>query len=143
MEGQSRLSQARGGLVLGVSAPPGGHSPLAGKNRACGPTTLHSGNLLSRPSPASYSIMEGSLVSKIWSVRIHGMDISIGNWIRRPMVNSRKNSRNQSWDRSQHCCRASESIREEPRVTQTKHHNIFVLTVFINLLLLLLFLSLS
>ena len=35
------------------------------------------------------------------------MDISIGNWIRRPMVNSRKNSRNQSWERSQHCCRAS------------------------------------
>lgn len=56
--------------------------------------------------------MEGSLVSRIWSVRIQGMDISIGNWIRRPMVNSRKNSRNQSWERSQHCCRASGSIRE-------------------------------
>lgn len=55
----------------------------------------------------SYSIMEGSLVSKIWSVRIQGMDISMGNWMRRPMVSSKKNSRNQSWDRSQHCCRAS------------------------------------
>lgn len=56
---------------------------------------------------SSYSIMEGSLVSKMWSVRIQGMDISMGNWMRRPMVSSRKNSRNQSWDRSQHCCRAS------------------------------------
>lgn len=64
------------------------------------------------PNPASYSIMEGSLVSRIWSVRIQGMDISIGNWIRRPMVNSRKNSRNQSWERSQHCCRASGSTGE-------------------------------
>lgn len=56
---------------------------------------------------SSYSIIEGSLVSKIWSVRIQGMDISMGNWMRRPMVSSKKNSRNQSWDRSQHCCRAS------------------------------------
>lgn len=51
--------------------------------------------------------MEGSLVSRMWSVRIQGMDISMGNWIRRPMVSSRKNSLNHSWDRSQHCCRAS------------------------------------
>ena len=63
----------------------------------------------------SYSIMEGSLVSRIWSVRIHGMDISMGNWMRRPMVSSRKNSRNQSWDRSQHCCSASERQRRSPR----------------------------
>lgn len=53
--------------------------------------------------------MEGSLVSRIWSVRIQGMDISMGNWMRRPMVSSRKNSRNQSCDRSQHCWRASEN----------------------------------
>lgn len=59
--------------------------------------------LPSWPNAASYSIMEGSLVSRIWSVRIQGIDISMGNWIRRPMVNSRKNSRNQSWERSQHC----------------------------------------
>lgn len=26
-----------------------------------------------------YSIMEASLVSRMWSVRIHGMDISMGN----------------------------------------------------------------
>lgn len=51
--------------------------------------------------------MEGSLVSRMWSVRIQGMDISMGNWIRRPMVSSRKNSLNHSWDKSQHCCRAS------------------------------------
>lgn len=58
---------------------------------------------------STYSIMEGSFVSRMWSVRIQGMDISIGNWIRRPMVSSRKNSRNQSCDRSQHCWRASEN----------------------------------
>ena len=62
----------------------------------------------------SYSIMEGSLVSRIWSVRIQGMDISMGNWMRRPMVSSRKNSRNQSWDRSQHCCSASKTQRRYP-----------------------------
>lgn len=39
------------------------------------------------------------------------MDISMGNWMRRPMVSSRKNSLNQSWDRSQHCCRASVTHR--------------------------------
>lgn len=77
------------------------------------PTLLH--NKIPSPSACtvptqlnSYSIMEGSLVSRIWSVRIQGMDISMGNWMRRPMVSSRKNSRNQSWDRSQHCCSASE-----------------------------------
>lgn len=47
------------------------------------------------------------------------MDISMGNWILRPMVSSRKNSRNQSWERSQHCCRASEQpaggAKEEER----------------------------
>lgn len=80
------------------------------------------------PNPASYSIMEGSLVSKIWSVRIHGMDISMGNWIRRPMVNSRKNSLNQSWERSQHCCRASRSMRERVWVIRWKHQKILVLT---------------
>ena len=55
----------------------------------------------------AHSIMEDSLVSRMWSVRIQGMDISMGNWILRPMVSSRKNSRNHSWDRSQQCCRAS------------------------------------
>ena len=51
--------------------------------------------------------MEASLVSRMWSVRIQGMDISMGNWILRPMVSSRKNSLNQSWERSQHCCKVS------------------------------------
>lgn len=60
-----------------------------------------------------YSIIEGSLVSRMWSVRIHGIDISIGNWIRRPIVSSRKNSLNQSWERSQHCCRASEQQHKQ------------------------------
>ena len=87
------------------------------------------------PNPASYSIMEGSLVSKIWSVRIQGMDISMGNWIRRPMVNSRKNSLNQSWERSQHCCRASGSMRERARVTHRKHRKILVL-IFLPFILL-------
>lgn len=71
--------------------------------------------LISKPQPVmgwSYSIMEGSLVSRMWSVRIQGMDISMGNWIRRPMVSSRKNSLNHSWERSQHCCRASAKGRE-------------------------------
>lgn len=85
------------------------------------PTLLH--NKIPSPSTCtvppqpigSYSIMEGSLVSRIWSVRIQGMDISMGNWMRRPMVSSRKNSRNQSWDRSQHCCSASETQRRSPR----------------------------
>lgn len=73
------------------------------------------------PQPiSSYSIMEGSLVSRIWSVRIQGMDISMGNWMRRPMVSSRKNSRNQSWDRSQHCCSASETQRRSPQWEGTK-----------------------
>lgn len=45
----------------------------------------------------------------MWSVRIQGIDISIGNWMRRPIVSSRKNSRNQSWERSQHCCSVSET----------------------------------
>lgn len=67
------------------------------------------------PQPIiSYSIMEGSLVSRIWSVRIQGMDISMGNWMRRPIVSSRKNSRNQSWERSQHCCSASATQRDPP-----------------------------
>lgn len=35
------------------------------------------------------------------------MDISMGNWILRPIVSSRKNSLNQSWERSQHCCKVS------------------------------------
>lgn len=52
--------------------------------------------------------MDASLVSRMWSVRIQGMDISMGNWILRPMVSSRKNSRNHSWERSQHCCSVSE-----------------------------------
>ena len=81
------------------------------------------------PNPASYSIMEGSLVSKIWSVRIQGMDISMGNWIRRPMVNSRKNSLNQSWERSQHCCRASRGMREKAWVIRRKHQKILDLTL--------------
>lgn len=71
--------------------------------------------IISKPQPVmgwSYSIMEGSLVSRMWSVRIQGMDISMGNWIRRPMVSSRKNSLNHSWERSQHCCRASARGRE-------------------------------
>ncbi len=55
----------------------------------------------------SHSIIEASLVSRMWSVRIQGTDISIGNWMRRPIVSSRKNSRNQSWDKSQHCCSVS------------------------------------
>ena len=80
------------------------------------------------PNPASYSIIEGSLVSKIWSVRIQGMDISMGNWIRRPMVNSRKNSLNQSWERSQHCCRASRGMREKAWVIRRKHQKILDLT---------------
>lgn len=57
----------------------------------------------------SYSIIEASLVSRMWSVRIHGIDISMGNWMRRPIVSSRKNSRNQSWERSQHCWSVSET----------------------------------
>lgn len=60
-----------------------------------------------------YSIMEASLVSRMWSVRIQGMDISMGNWILRPMVSSRKNSLNHSWERSQHCCKVSEGKRGE------------------------------
>lgn len=84
----------------------------------------------SPPQPTiSYSIMEGSLVSRIWSVRIQGMDISMGNWMRRPIVSSRKNSRNQSWDRSQHCCSASatqrdppvEGLRSHPRMERKLH----------------------
>lgn len=55
--------------------------------------------------------MEASLVSKMWSVRIQGMDISMGNWILRPIVSSRKNSLNQSWERSQHCCKVSAQKR--------------------------------
>ena len=55
----------------------------------------------------TYSIMDGSLVSKMWSVNIHGIDISIGNCIRSPMVISKKNSRYHNWDRSQHCCNVS------------------------------------
>ena len=51
----------------------------------------------------TYSIIDASLVSKMWSVRIQGMDISIGNWILLPIVNSRKNSRNHNCERSQHC----------------------------------------
>lgn len=61
----------------------------------------------------SYSIIDASLVSKIWSVRIQGMDISMGNWILLPMVSSKKNSLNHSWDRSQHCCRVSFRINKE------------------------------
>lgn len=90
----------------------GGVSSL--KQRGRWQVIPHSTPGASWPSPASYSIMEGSLVSRIWSVRIQGIDISIGNWMRRPMVNSRKNSRNQSWERSQHCCRASGRTRREP-----------------------------
>lgn len=89
------------------------------------PTLLH--NKIPSPSACtvptqlnSYSIMEGSLVSRIWSVRIQGMDISMGNWMRRPMVSSRKNSRNQSWDRSQHCCSASEMQEIPPRREGTR-----------------------
>lgn len=55
----------------------------------------------------THSIMDASFVSRMWSVRIQGMDISMGNWILRPIVSSRKNSLNQSWERSQHCCRVS------------------------------------
>lgn len=64
--------------------------------------------------------MEGSLVSRMWSVRIQGMDISMGNWIRRPMVSSRKNSLNHSWDRSQHCCRASGQREDTSRERKMK-----------------------
>lgn len=62
-----------------------------------------------------YSIMDASFVSRIWSVRIHGMDISMGNWILRPIVSSRKNSLNQSWERSQHCCKVSVQRNTEQR----------------------------
>jgi hypothetical protein len=55
----------------------------------------------------THSIIDASLVSRMWSVRIQGIDISMGNWILLPMVSSRKNSRNHSWERSQHCCSVS------------------------------------
>ena len=38
-------------------------------------------------SCATHSIIDGSLVSKIWSVRIHGIDISIGNWNHQNHIN--------------------------------------------------------
>lgn len=60
-----------------------------------------------------YSIMDASFVSRMWSVRIQGMDISMGNWILRPIVSSRKNSLNQSWERSQHCCKVSAKQGED------------------------------
>ena len=41
--------------------------------------------------------MAGDFVSKMWSVRIQGIDISMGNWIRFPIVISRKNSRYHNW----------------------------------------------
>lgn len=63
--------------------------------------------LIKKEKKVIYSIMDASLVSRMWSVRIQGMDISMGNWILRPIVSSRKNSLNQSWERSQHCCRVS------------------------------------
>lgn len=97
----------------------GGVSSL--KQRGRWQVIPHSTPGASWPSPASYSIMEGSLVSRIWSVRIQGIDISIGNWMRRPMVNSRKNSRNQSWERSQHCCRASGRAGESLGLTDSAH----------------------
>jgi hypothetical protein len=58
--------------------------------------------------------MDASLVSRMWSVRIQGMDISMGNWILLPMVSSRKNSRNHSCERSQHCCSVSWRIQTTP-----------------------------
>lgn len=87
------------------------HQPTLLRNKIPTPSTR---TVPTQPI-GSYSIMEGSLVSRIWSVRIQGMDISMGNWMRRPMVSSRKNSRNQSWDRSQHCCSASEIQRRSPQ----------------------------
>ncbi len=38
---------------------------------------------------ATHSIMCAVLFSRMWLVRIHGRDISMGNWIRTPMVSSR------------------------------------------------------
>lgn len=64
-------------------------------------------------SCSPYSIMDASFVSRMWSVRIQGMDISMGNWILRPIVSSRKNSLNQSWERSQHCCKVSAKQGED------------------------------
>lgn len=40
---------------------------------------MHKQNLSLSQGVMSYSIMEGSLVSRMWSVRIHGIDISMGN----------------------------------------------------------------
>ena len=37
----------------------------------------------------TYSIMDGSFVLKMWSVRIHGIDISIGNWNENSVHNKR------------------------------------------------------
>lgn len=59
----------------------------------------------------------------MWSVRIQGMDISMGNWIRRPMVSSRKNSLNHNWDRSQHCCRASDQQKHSRERNSNKPSN--------------------
>lgn len=63
----------------------------------------------------THSIIDASLVSRMWSVRIHGMDISIGNWILLPIVSSRKNSRNHSCERSQHCWSVSGRIQMTSR----------------------------
>ena len=37
----------------------------------------------------TYSMYDEFLVSRIWSMSIQGMDISMGNWIRAPIVISR------------------------------------------------------
>ena len=95
------------------------HIPAGGEN-GYNKVLIHKQNLSLSQGVVSYSIMEGSLVSRMWSVRIHGIDISMGNWIRRPMVSSRKNSLNHSWDRSQHCCRASEQRKDIRRDQKMK-----------------------
>lgn len=52
--------------------------------------------------------------------------------MRRPMVNSRKNSRNQSCERSQHCCRASGKQGGTRLGLPRKHPRIGELTVPMN-----------
>ena len=37
----------------------------------------------------TYSMYDEFLVSRMWSMSIQGMDISMGNWIRAPIVISR------------------------------------------------------